>query len=413
MKKLIASFLILSVSILSAYSVLTLWKGVHLYLDNPSRERLLKALRFTPSNPNLFYRLALYYQWNMEAVDLKVSLHYLGKAIERNPLEQSYWLSLAKVLNKMGDGKASEQALEKAALVFPTGYTGRWTTANLLVQQGALERALPHFSYILAHFPEQRRLVYEVLLKAVQDQDVILEKIVPGDLEALNHYLNYLYETGDKETAVKAWAKKVSLGFPGERKEALRHIDFLISRNALSEAFQVWKARLKEEGLPLPSENNLVTNGGFEKEKILGGGFDWRMAPVQGASMSFDPLVVFEGKQSLKISFDGKDNIDFHHLHQVVPWKSDKDYLLKVHMKTKEVTTKSGIKIEVIGIGPALQASSESLIGDHGWKELTLAFHTPPQSQGGIIRVRRERTDKFDRFLSGTVWLDDISLKEK
>jgi tetratricopeptide (TPR) repeat protein len=413
MKRLIASFLILSVSILSAYSILILWKGVHLYLANPSKERLLKAVRFTPSNPNLFYRLALHYQWNMEASDLKTSLHYLGMAIERNPLEQSYWLSLAKVLNRMGDVEASEQAMKKAALVFPTGYTGRWTTANLLVQQGALERALPHFSYILAHFPEQRRLVYEVLLKAVQDQDVILGKVIPADPDALNHYLDYLYEAGDKETAVKAWAKKVSLGLPGERKEALRHIDFLISRNALSEAFQVWKARLKEEGLPLPSEGNLVTNGGFEKEKIMGGGFDWRMAPVQGASMSFDPSVAFEGKQSLKISFDGKDNIDFHHLYQVVPWKSDRDYLLKVHMKTKEVTTKSGIKMEIIGIGPALQASSESLIGDQGWRELTLAFHTPPQSQGGIIRVRREKTDKFDRFLSGTVWLDAITLKEK
>ena len=190
MRKLIASFLILSVSILSAYSILILWKGVHLYLANPSKERLLKAARFTPSNPNLFYRLALHYQWNMEASDLKASLHFLWKAIERNPIEQSHWLSLAKVLNRMGDVKASERAMEKAALVFPTGYMGRWTTANLLVQQGALERALPHFSYILAHFPEQRRLVYEVLVKAVQDQDVILEKVIPADPSALNHYLN-------------------------------------------------------------------------------------------------------------------------------------------------------------------------------------------------------------------------------
>jgi hypothetical protein len=170
---------------------------------------------------------------------------------------------------------------------------------------------------------------------------------------------------------------------------------------------------LKLEGLPVPSGNNLITNGGFEKEKILGGGFDWKMAPVPGASIAFDAFSALEGKRSLRIIFNGKENIDFQHLSQVVSWKPDTGYLLKAHMRTKEVTTKSGIKIEVIGIGPALHASSESLIGDNSWKELTVDFHTPAQSQGGIIRVRREKTEKFDRFLSGTVWVDNIQLTEK
>jgi hypothetical protein len=162
-----------------------------------------------------------------------------------------------------------------------------------------------------------------------------------------------------------------------------------------------------------------MTNGGFEQEKILGSGFDWKMLPVSGATVSFDPSVAFEGKRSLKISFNGKENIDFHHLFQYVSWRPNTDYLLRVRMRTKEVTTTSGVKIEVIGIGgaentgPPLQASSESLTGDNGWKELTVAFRTPDRSQGGMVRVRREKTEKFDRLLSGTVWLDNFELKEK
>ena len=105
MKKLIVSFLILAVSVLSTYHILTLWRGFHLYTAHPSREGLLRAIRFIPSHPNLFYRLGLSYQWNMEGPDLRESSHYLERAIERNPLEQSYWLSLAKVLNKGGGFK--------------------------------------------------------------------------------------------------------------------------------------------------------------------------------------------------------------------------------------------------------------------------------------------------------------------
>ena len=82
-------------------------------------------------------------------------------------------------------------------------------------------------------------------------------------------------------------------------------------------------------------------------------------------------------------------------------------------MKTKDVTTQSGLKFEISGVGPTFQGASEALIGDHGWKELMVTFRTPAQSQGGLVRIRREKIDKFDRFISGVVWVDNISLKER
>jgi hypothetical protein len=154
-------------------------------------------------------------------------------------------------------------------------------------------------------------------------------------------------------------------------------------------------------------------NGGFEKEKILGGGFDWKIEKVPGAEISSDPSMAFEGKRSLKIVFDGKENLDFGHVYQFVPLEPDREYLLKANMKTKEITTKSGLKIEILGVGPAFYKTSEILIGDNEWKELVVPFRTPVQSQGGLIRIRREKTDKFDRFISGTVWIDNFRLTEK
>ena len=34
------------------------------------------------------------------------------------------------------------------------------------------------------------------------------------------------------------------------------------------------------------------------------------------------------------------------------------------------------------------------------------------RSQGGQVRIRRERTEKFDRLISGEVWVDDVHLSE-
>jgi hypothetical protein len=64
----------------------------------------------------------------------------------------------------------------------------------------------------------------------------------------------------------------------------------------------------------------------------------------------------------------------------------------------------------MIGIGPAFYGASELLTGDNDWRELSISFETPKKSQGGVVKFRRERTDKFDRFISGTVWVDNVRL---
>jgi len=412
-KRFFFNFLVLALCAFVGYSILSLWRGVHLFQTNPSEEVLFKVLQLTPWNPGPFYRLGLLHQMDIRHIDLKKSFRYLHQAIERNPLEQNYWIHLAKVFQRMGEQKALEQALENTLRVFPTGYQGRWVTGTVLLQQGALEKAIPHFSYLLAHYPDQSSEIYDVWLKVINDTDFILERLVPKEPAPLKQYLFYLYGAGDIESAKKVWQKRVSLGYNSDRSETLRHIDFLISHGEPNEAFEMWKARLQEEGLPIPSDGNLITNGGFEKEQLLGGGFDWKIENVPGTKVSFDQSVAFGGKSSLKIVFNGKENLDFRHVYQFVAWKPNTDYLLRAHMKTKAVTTRSGLKIEVSGVGPALYGASESLIGDNEWKELNIAFRTPAQSNAGLVRVRREKTDKFDRFISGTVWIDNAQLIEK
>src|SRR4030043_2354587 len=167
MKRLIFSILVLIISLITGYQILCIWRGISLYQTNFTEENLLKATRISPSNPDPFYRLGLFYQWDIRNIDLKESLKYFRKAIERDPLEQGYWLNLAKIFQRVGEGKLSEKALENAILLFPAGYQGRWVAGNLLLQIGEFDKALQHFSYLLAHYPNQSHLIYDILTKAV------------------------------------------------------------------------------------------------------------------------------------------------------------------------------------------------------------------------------------------------------
>ncbi|MCJ7783505.1 MAG: tetratricopeptide repeat protein, partial [Desulfobacterales bacterium] len=369
MKRILFPVLAVVVSLAAGYSILCLWRGFSLSPINPSKENLFKAIRLSPPNPEPYYRLGLYYQWDIRHIDLEESARYFRKAIERNPLEQEYWLQLAKILQRTGESAVSQRALENAIRVFPTGYRGRWMSANLFLQQGDIEKALLHFSYILAHYPNQSSLVYDVLEKAVDDSDFVLERIVPKDPSSFRQYLSYLYGMGDPASARKAWAKRHSFGYQADRGEALRYIEFLISQGEFNEAFQVWRVRFQEEGLSPFSESDLITNGDFGKDEILGGGFDWKIENVSGTEVSFDPSIAFEGKRSLKIVFTGKENVDFYHVYQFVPLKSNTEYVLRANMKTQAVTTKSGLKIEVLGAGQSFHSVSETLTGDNEWRK--------------------------------------------
>ena len=413
MKRIFFPVLAVAISLVAGYSIFGLWRDVALTAIPSSGENLLKAIRLNPSNPEPYYRLGLFYQWDIRHIDLEESARYFRKAIERNPLEQDYWLQLAKILQRAGEAAASQRALENAIRVFPTGYRGRWMAANFLLQQGDLDKALPHFSYILAHYPNQGSSVYDVLEKAVDDSDFVLEKIVPRDPSSFRQYLSHLYGTGDREATRKAWAKRLSFGLQANRGDTVRYIEFLISQGEFNEAFEVWSARVQQEGLSPISETERITNGDFGKDEILGGGFDWKIEKVPGTEVSFDSSTVFEGKRSLKIVFTGKENVDFHHVYQFVPLKPDTEYVLSANMKTQAVTTKSGLKIEILGAGQGFHKDSETLTGNNEWRKLVISFRTPATLQGGLVRVRRERTDKFDRYISGIAWIDHVSLTEK
>ena len=124
--------------------------------------------------------------------------------------------------------------------------------AIFFLQQGALEKAIPHFSYILTHYPNQGALVYEVWKKVVDDPDFAVDHLLPRDSSALKHYLSYVYDAGDKESAARAWEKKAAFGFTPDASETLRHIDFLISRGAISEAFRTLEGQAaRRRGFPL------------------------------------------------------------------------------------------------------------------------------------------------------------------
>src|SRR4030043_1396511 len=187
-KRLSISILILVTLFLATYFILRTLEVVHLLQSSPSKENFLRTIRLIPLSPDPYYRMSLFHKWEMKSIDPEESLRFLREAIERNPFEQRYWLDMARLLHLTGERKRSEEALEMAISVFPTGYLGRWASGTLFLQQGSLEKALHHFSYILSYYPNRSRLVSDISSRAVDDRDLLLEKLVPKDPSSIPRY---------------------------------------------------------------------------------------------------------------------------------------------------------------------------------------------------------------------------------
>jgi len=373
----------------------------------------LKATGRGTLNPDPYYRLGLFYQWDIRNIHLERAATCLGEAICRSPLNQEYWLHLAGVLERQGEAGKAGKALERAKGADPRSYRGDWEAGNIYLQMGQEEKARECYSRILVHYPEKSLLVFEVLGKVYGDSEALLENVVPRTSASFSRYLSYLYEKGDISAMKKVWRKGPSFGFQPDRVETIRYVDSLISRGYLAEAREAYAGRLRTEGRAGPQDDNLLINGGFEEKTVLGGGFDWKISAPAGTEVSFSIEHVWEGKSSLKISFGGKENVDFGHVFQYVAWKPNKSYLLQAKVRTRGVTTQSGIRVEVTGLGKPFHASSEVLTGDHEWKDFRVSFRVPEQCEGGVVRFRREKTEKLDRFIAGEVWIDDVRLTER
>jgi hypothetical protein len=227
-------------------------------------------------------------------------------------------------------------------------------------------------------------------------------------------YLNFKMGAGDVMAAEQVWLRLLQLKLPFDLPQAFPHLDALIQRREPDRLVAAWSAlaeRFPAQIRPLISSPNLVTNGSFEHD-ILNGGLDWRVVPVEGAVVSLDSQDAFEGTRALRIEFNGKRNLDYGHVFQYVAVQPNTRYRFSSAIRMKGVTTDSGPRFQVFDAfdtGNLLQ-STENIVGTSGWSSQLLEFKTRADTRLLVVRLARPPSNKLDNQISGTIWIDQVSL---
>lgn len=225
-------------------------------------------------------------------------------------------------------------------------------------------------------------------------------------------YFNKVLQSSWRYIRDYKWLKRI---IPQTPKNYMKLAMFFDEKRVFTERNITWEEARRLNGEPFRppifEDDNLIVNGSFEYEP--GSAWDdWQIREVYGAYISVDNTTSAAGNNSLKIVFDGTKDVNFGHVIQKVKVNGGAKYLLTGYIRTKNITSKSGIRMVLSS--KTLRKDTEPFLGTHDWTSFTIDFDAPEDCDTVNITVYRKGLGTVKKeLISGTVWIDGLQLFER
>jgi hypothetical protein len=376
-----------------------------------------KALAMDPGNPILHDRLTQLYGDSPEQSNLSTALQEARRATALNPNKSDYWLTLASTCESLSDNACADQAVERALDLSPMAPQVWWVAGNHYLRTDRPDSALPCFHRLLELSPGYAAPTFALTLRAYDDPKMILAKVIGNeeDPQLGLAFADFMSANNDFDAAHQAWTRIASKGAPFPFAAVQPYLERLLGQAQYQEARTIW-SQLEGRGViskPADSEpGNLLFNGGFEQPP-LGAGFDWRSQPSSYVSVDFADASPYAGAHCLRVDFPVGQNDEFEPVYQIVPVVHDQAYTLTAYVRSRDITSDSGPRLRVTDpdCPSCLDASTDTTVGSTPWHKVTLRFSAGPKTQAVRVSVWRPRSRVFPMEISGTFWLDAVSVR--
>lgn len=221
-------------------------------------------------------------------------------------------------------------------------------------------------------------------------------------------YLRFLIASKKSTDAQIVFQRIVARG-DSDDKLANEYVGFLLQNKEPEAAAQAWALYAGGRDKSYP-ESNRVFNGDFESEPT-GSLFDWTIEQTPGAAIDFDRQVAHSGARSLRIQFEGTQNLSNIGVRQTVFLKPGR-YRFQAHVRTQEISTDEGISFRVASeqAPKLLSFTTEPILGSSDWKLVEHVFVAPPGTGLADVTLVRTPSLRFDSLIRGTLWIDQVSI---
>jgi hypothetical protein len=322
-------------------------------------------------------------------------------------------MELADAYQTSGDSVHAQDAYERARENYPMSAEVAWRYGSFLLYERKFSGGYAEIRRAMSIDASLTQRAIAECWQSNPSVDPILDEVLPPKSEYYLSAIDFFLSQNLPDPALAVWNRQRDLGLPINLPNAIPLVNVLIEQDRVVEAQQTWHQALEAADWPQDPGNirPLVFNGRFEHE-IMNGGFDWREAAAPGAQFAFDDRIAHAGSRSFQVHFDGTENVDFQNLFQYVPVEPGTNYHFSAYVRTEAISTDRGICFEIVDPRHASQVQivTADVVGTNPWTLVQTDLVTGPQTHLLRITLRRMPSWKFDNKLSGTVWVNDVSL---
>jgi len=378
---------------------------------------LRRARAADPRDPEVYDRLGQARLYDFEESDPQAALAEFWQATRLAPKRPIYWEDLALASESVRDGSTARFALSRAQYLDPMSPRVHWLAANYDLNSGEAAEALPQLRRVLELGPAYSQAVYELCLReGIGPRTVEAAVLPPGGEPVLElSYAAFLVTSRQLEAARSAWDRSLTghQAFPFSLAEP--YLDGLMQDKEYSMAFRAWQDLERAAVIPghdASDPTQLIFNGSFER-KPLNAGFDWRYGDVPYLTLDFADPAAHQGRRCLRMDFTAPSNRDFEPVYQDVAVEPNQAYELAASVRSDALTSGSGPRLRVVDLAQpaALDVSTGQTLGTTAWHEIQVRFSTGPETRFVQVAVWRPRCLGFPAQISGTLWVDEVSLK--
>jgi tetratricopeptide (TPR) repeat protein len=372
-----------------------------------------RAARIEPDNPDIWYRLGRSRQLDFDHTDFPLAVSYFQKAIQLNPSSPYYKLDLAGTFEMEGNGEEADRYFRAAQQSYPISAEVAWKYGNFLLRQQRLSEAYAEIHRAVAVDPKLIPLAISRVWRSNPDVHVLLEQVLPDTVQADTDALAFLSDEKEPVAALAVWNRLIAKNAHPEWKAVFALTDLLIAQELFEDAGTVWRqAVAKDENAARGySDHSLIFDGGFEQD-ISGGGFGWQQIDVPGAEFDFDSDIKHSGDRAARVIFDGTQNLSYESLFQYVLVSPRTHYRFRGYLRTDQISTDSGVRFEITDPKDPqhLTVLTPNENGTEPWTLEETDFTSGPKTHLLLVRLVRRPSQRLDNKISGTAWVDDVSL---
>jgi len=401
-------------------ALLLLWQSIRIagseaLAASMKLRNLERAASLWPGNPEFHYRIAILGFNLIDYRDADESLRQARLATDLGPLWVRYWAQLAWACGAAGDASCADAAMERISRLAPMDPEAVSLTANYFLMSGKPALALKQFGHLLQIDASRRQDVFRICEAAHYPTAQLQRVFTEAGPETIVAYISYLAGAGKPEVARDLWKSLVDDAshdkFPLTIKLANPYIDRLLQSG---DGQQVENVRLDLLNLHLLSSESPVFNGGFEQPPS-NAGFDWRTTGERYPAVDFQAGSAHSGGHSLRVDFAVPRNDAYLLAYQLLPLQPNSRYRLTAYVRSENITSDNGPRLQIYdpSCRGCLDVATESTVGTTPWHPIRVQFSTGPETRLGRLEIVRMPGQYFPRDITGTFWLDDVTLERE